>query len=183
MGNQIPNRVNSHTPHAFTSDHPLRLIEDNFSTKLPDTSNNYDNFCNFSITSGRVFYHLIPHHLLRSYGKMSSEKNFKNRGDGKHAGGTDWDWGLKKTPLCNERGSPVDRKQCYLFPLLDALSGLIFAFEEEEALITCDAKLQSPVFHFSEGSGQAVQYHLEENSALRLQPLHFSTISWQIPPL
>ncbi len=62
----------------------------------------------------------------------------------------------KKTPLCNERGSPVDRMQCYLFLLLEALSGLIFAFEEEEALITCDAKLQSPVFHFNEGSGQAV---------------------------
>jgi hypothetical protein len=30
--------------------------------------------------------------------KMSSEKNFKNRGDGNYAGGTDWDWGLIKNP-------------------------------------------------------------------------------------
>ncbi len=112
------------------------------------------------------------------------KRTYKNRGGRE----TDQQYGLgmavdKKTPLCNERGSPVDRMQCYLLLLLEALSGLIFAFAVEEALITCDAKLQSPVFHFNEGSGQAVQYHLEENSAVRLQPLHFSTTSWQIPPL
>jgi hypothetical protein len=28
-----------------------------------------------------------------------------------------------------------------------------------------------------------VQYHADEYSVLRLQPLHFSMISWQIPPL
>lgn len=38
MDNQIPNRVNSPTPHSFTSDHPLRWIEDNLPIKLPDTS-------------------------------------------------------------------------------------------------------------------------------------------------
>jgi hypothetical protein len=38
MGNQISNRVNSLTPHAFASDHPLRWIEYNFPIKLPDTS-------------------------------------------------------------------------------------------------------------------------------------------------
>ena len=82
----------------------------------------------------------------------------------------------KPRPLI-ERGSLVDRKQHYLFPLLDALSGLIFVFDSEEFLVTCEAKLQSPDFHFNEGSGHAVQYHLVENSALRLQPLHFSTVS------
>jgi hypothetical protein len=84
--------------------------------------------------------------------------------------------GKKPHPLI-ERGSSVDRKQHYLFPLLDALSGLIFVFATEAFLVICEAKLQSPVFHFNEGSGHAEQYHLVENSALRLQPLHFSTIS------
>jgi hypothetical protein len=82
-----------------------------------------------------------------------------------------------------QRGLFVDPKQHYLFPLLDALSGLILAFDPEAALATCEAKLQSPVFHFSEGSGHAEQYHPEEYSVVRLQPLHCSTISWQIPPL
>jgi hypothetical protein len=67
--------------------------------------------------------------------------------------------------------------QHYLFPLLDALSGLSFPFEAEEARVTCEARLQSPFFHFSEGSGHAEQYHLVAYSALRLQPLHFSTTS------
>jgi hypothetical protein len=66
---------------------------------------------------------------------------------------------------------------------LDALSGLIFAFDVEAAFVTCEAKLQSPVFHFSEGSGHAEQYHPEAYSMLRLQPSQCSTISWQIPPL
>jgi hypothetical protein len=35
MGNQIPNRVNSHIPHTFTSDHPLRLNMGKFLTKTP----------------------------------------------------------------------------------------------------------------------------------------------------
>jgi hypothetical protein len=73
--------------------------------------------------------------------------------------------------------------QHYFFPLLDALSGLILAFDDETAFMTCVAKLQSPVFHFSEGSGHAEQYHAEAYSMLRLQPLHCSMISWQIPPL
>ena len=34
------------------------------------------------------------------------------------------------------RGSPVDRKPHYLFPLLDALSGLIFVFVAAEAVET-----------------------------------------------
>ena len=83
----------------------------------------------------------------------------------------------KKPRPLKGRGSLVDRKQHYLFPLLDALSGLTFVFDAEDCLVTCEAKLQSPVFHFNEGSGHAVQYHLVENSALRLQPSHFSTVS------
>ena len=108
---------------------------------------------------------------------MSSEKRLKNREDEKVPKvriGID---GRQKTPPFKGRGSLVDRKQHYLFPLLDALSGLIFVFDAEEFLVTCEAKLQSPVFHFNEGSGHAVQYHLVENSALRLQPSHFSTVS------
>jgi hypothetical protein len=45
------------------------------------------------------------------------------------------------------------------------------------------AKLQSPFFHLTEGSGQAVQYQPEENSEARLHPWHSSTIGWQPPPL
>jgi hypothetical protein len=43
--------------------------------------------------------------------------------------------------------------------------------------------LHFPAFHFNSGSGHAVQNQPEENSELRLQPLHCSVISWQIPPL
>ncbi len=42
---------------------------------------------------------------------------------------------------------------------------------------------EGAVWHFKDGSGDTVQYHPDENSVLRLQPLHFSSISWQIPPL
>jgi hypothetical protein len=45
------------------------------------------------------------------------------------------------------------------------------------------AKLQSPFFHLTEGSGQAAQYQPEENSETRLHPWHSSTIGWQPPPL
>ena len=82
-----------------------------------------------------------------------------------------------------ERGSPKNRDPYYLFARLDALSGLIFACWTPGLLATWEAILQLPVFHFNVGSGQLVQYHLDENSTLRLQPLHSSTISWQIPPL
>ena len=86
--------------------------------------------------------------------------------------------GLMENPaLLIKRGLFVDRKQHYLFPLLDALSGLILAFDVKSAFVICEAKLQSPVFHFSEGSGHAEQYHLEAYSVLRLQPLQCSTIS------
>ena len=84
---------------------------------------------------------------------------------------------MENPALLIKRGLFVDRKQHYLFPLLDALSGLILAFDSEAAFVICEAKLQSPVFHFSEGSGHAEQYHPEPYSMLRLQPLHFSTIS------
>lgn len=85
--------------------------------------------------------------------------------------------GQKKPRPIIERGSLTNRKQHYRFPLLDALSGFIFVVDVEEILVTWEAKLQSPFFHFNEGSGHAVQYHLVENSALRLQPSHFSTVS------
>ena len=42
MGNQIPNLVNSHTPHAFTSAHPLRLIKGKLSLKTLRHLNNFD---------------------------------------------------------------------------------------------------------------------------------------------
>jgi hypothetical protein len=89
----------------------------------------------------------------------------------------------KKPRSVNERGSPENRKPYYRLPLLDAFSGLILAFLASESLVICEAMLQSPVFHFNAGSGQAEQYQPAENSALRLQPLHSFTISWQIPPL
>jgi hypothetical protein len=66
---------------------------------------------------------------------------------------------------------------------LDALIGLTFAFFPTTIEETCVARLQFPFFHFTEGSGQALQYQPEENSSLRLQPSHCSTITWQIPPL
>jgi hypothetical protein len=44
--------------------------------------------------------------------------------------------GCRKPRSSNERGSTGDQKQRYLFPLLDALRGLIFVFEVEEALTT-----------------------------------------------
>jgi hypothetical protein len=82
-----------------------------------------------------------------------------------------------------ERGSPKNRDPYYLLARLDALSGLTFACWTPGLLATWEATLQLPVFHFTEGSGKVVQYHPDENSALRLQPLHSFTISWQIPPL
>ncbi len=89
----------------------------------------------------------------------------------------------KITPLVIKRGLPCDRKEHYLFPLLDALSGLIFTFEPLDSEVTWVAMLHFPTFHFNSGSGHAVQNQPEVNSELRLQPLHCSTISWQIPPL
>jgi hypothetical protein len=41
--------------------------------------------------------------------------------------------------------------------LLEALSGLIFAFLSVEIAAMCDARLQFPFFHFSIGSGHAEQ--------------------------
>jgi hypothetical protein len=81
------------------------------------------------------------------------------------------------------RGLPSDRKNGYLFPRFDALSGFSFVFVEEELAAMWVARLQLPFFHFDDGSGHAVQNQPDEYSRLRLQPSHFSTISWQIPPL
>jgi hypothetical protein len=44
--------------------------------------------------------------------------------------------GKKKPRPIIERGSLTNRKQHYLFPLLDALSGLIFVVDVEEVLVT-----------------------------------------------
>jgi hypothetical protein len=71
----------------------------------------------------------------------------------------------------------------YLRPLLEALSGLILPAFSVEVEAMWDARLQFPFFHLVDGSGQAEQYHPDENATLRLQPLQFSTVSWQIPPL
>jgi hypothetical protein len=74
-----------------------------------------------------------------------------------------------------ERGLPFDRKQAYLRARLEALSGLILALLEAAAELTWDARLQLPFFHFTAGSGQAVQYQPDENSEPRLHPWHCST--------
>ena len=81
------------------------------------------------------------------------------------------------------RGLPFDRGLHYLLPRFDAFNGLIFVFAEAASAAMWEAMLQFPFFHFREGSGQAVQYQALESSLVRLQPLHCSTISWQIPPL
>jgi hypothetical protein len=77
----------------------------------------------------------------------------------------------------------LDRRLNYLRLRLEALSGLIFICAEDAALETWVAMLQLPFFHFKEGSGHAVQNHPLATSVFRLQPLQFSTISWQNPPL
>jgi hypothetical protein len=71
----------------------------------------------------------------------------------------------------------------YLLLRLDAFSGLIFVLALLDSTARWVARLQLPFFHLMEGSGQAVQYHPEESSVPRLQPLHCSTIWLQIPPL
>ncbi len=81
----------------------------------------------------------------------------------------------KRPRSIGERGLPIDRKQVYLLALLEALSGLILALVETDAELTWDARLQLPFFHFTDGSGHAVQYQPDENSDPRLQPWHCST--------
>lgn len=91
---------------------------------------------------------------------------------------------IKQVPRSEiERGLPNDREQYHLLFLFEALSGLSFVFFVEEPLATCVARLQVPFFHFKEGSGHAAQNQPVGISEERLQPLHCSTISWQIPPL
>ena len=63
----------------------------------------------------------------------------------------------------------------YLFFRFDAFNGLIFAFTLVDSTAIWVARLQFPFFHLTEGSGQAVQYHPDESSEPRLQPLHCST--------
>jgi hypothetical protein len=71
-----------------------------------------------------------------------------------------------------------------LFPRLEALSGLTFFWAVGAAVeVKCDARLHRPDFHLTVGSGHAIQYQAVLNWILRLQPLHCSTTSWQIPPL
>jgi hypothetical protein len=66
---------------------------------------------------------------------------------------------------------------------LDALSGFVLSTLLLAVSFTWVAKLQLPLFHFSEGSGQAVQYHPEGNFEVRSHPSHCSTMAWQVPPL
>jgi hypothetical protein len=82
-----------------------------------------------------------------------------------------------------QRKSLVPWAGPYLLLRLDAFSGLIFVLALLDSTAKWVARLQLPFFHFMEGSGQAVQYHPEESSVPRLQPLHCSTIWLQIPPL
>jgi hypothetical protein len=58
---------------------------------------------------------------------------------------------------------------------LEAFSGLIFVLALEDSAATWVAMLHFPFFHLMEGSGQAAQYHPDESSVPRLQPLHCST--------
>jgi hypothetical protein len=88
----------------------------------------------------------------------------------------------KKPRYETERGLPRNRWRYYFLALLEALSGLIFCFLPV-AMVMWDARLQFPFFHFSDGSGHAVQYQPAENSWTRLHPLQVSTVSWQSPPL
>ena len=82
----------------------------------------------------------------------------------------------KKNPAhLRERGLPIDRKQSYLRALLEAFSGLILALAAVDAALTWEARLQLPFFHFTDGSGHAVQYQPDENSDPRLHPSHCST--------
>jgi hypothetical protein len=78
---------------------------------------------------------------------------------------------------------PVPETGSYLLLRLDAFSGLIFVLVLLDSTAKWVARLQLPFFHLMEGSGQALQYHPEESSVPRLQPLHCSTIWLQIPPL
>jgi len=90
----------------------------------------------------------------------------------------------KKTPLIQQSGVLFVLYQNYLlFPRLDALRGLSLVLTSTGVFTTWVARLQLPFFHFKDGSGYDVQYQAEEYSVLRLHPLHFSTISWHIPPL
>ena len=91
--------------------------------------------------------------------------------------------GQKKPRFEKERGLPQNRWRYYLLPRLEALSGLIFCLVPFFSMVTWDARLQFPFFHFSEGSGHAAQYQPAENSCARLHPLQVSTVSWQSPPL
>jgi hypothetical protein len=81
-----------------------------------------------------------------------------------------------KNPALKRDGVFIKKnKPAYLFSLLDAFSGLIFALALEDSTATWVAMLQFPFFHLMEGSGQAVQYQPDESSVPRLQPLHCST--------
>jgi hypothetical protein len=66
---------------------------------------------------------------------------------------------------------------------LEAFKGLIFAWADTSPDLTWVAMLQMPFFHFSEGSGNALQYQPVSISVMREQPLHASTASRQLPPL
>jgi hypothetical protein len=93
-----------------------------------------------------------------------------------------------KNPALQERGLPKDPRMHYLrmhylLARLEALSGLTLVLFAATAVTIWEARLQFPFFHFSDGSGQALQYQLAVTCTVRLHPLHFSTISWQIPPL
>ncbi len=70
----------------------------------------------------------------------------------------------------------VTNRIAYRLLRFDALSGLIFALALLDSTVTWVARLQSPFFHLTEGSGQALQYQPLESSVPRLQPLHCSTV-------
>jgi hypothetical protein len=75
------------------------------------------------------------------------------------------------------------RQMDYFLERFEAFNGLIFWAVSAMLELTWVARLQFPFFHLVVGSGQAVQYHPEAISRVRLHPLHCSTISRQTPPL
>jgi hypothetical protein len=118
---------------------------------------------------------------------MSREKYFKNQEDACRTGiycrrAHPMGQSNGKTPPHGPMaGFSTNQLGCcprdYFRERLEAFSGLTFWEASATLVLAWVARLQLPVFHLVEGSGQAAQYHPEEISSVRLHPLHCSTIS------
>jgi hypothetical protein len=112
--------------------------------------------------------------VLRLKAALQTVKFYKNPESGSE----------KKTPPRRRAGfASGPLIYFFLFWRLEALSGFILALACAAVELMCVAMLQLPIFHLRDGSGQDEQYQPDWTSTLRPQPLQFSTISWQIPPL